>query len=133
MRRFSRFMPLTLLLLAAGCQNDSRLGPSGLPKGDIDHVVIIWMTDRGDEFAKKEILGDAKKLEKIPGVLRVAAGRVLTSDRAKVDNSYDIALIMTFANETDLRHYTEDKNQVQAMANILRYARDVKVYDVVAE
>ena len=134
MRPISRFLPVILLMLAAaGCQSAGRLGPSGLPKGAIAHVVVMWLTDRGDEFAKQEIISAGQKLEHIPGVTSVVAGRVLSSDRPKVDGSYDLTFIMTFSDESALRHFTENADQVAIMANVLRYTRDVKVYDVVAE
>jgi hypothetical protein len=136
MRRVYQILPLFLLVLvAAGCQPAAnRLGPEGLPKGTITHVVVIWMSDRGDEFEKKQIFYAAQKLDRVPGVLGIAAGRMLRSDGPKVDNTFDIAFLMTFRNEDDLRHFLQDATQVEIMTNsVMRYARDVKVYDMLTE
>lgn len=135
MRRFSQLLPVILLALTAvGCQiGQGRLGPSGLPTGGIAHIVVIWMTDRGDEFAKKQLLADAKKLESVPGVVAVAAGRMLPSDRANVDKSFDIAFVITFRDEAALKQYAKEKTQLDTMTDVARFAREIKVYDAVAD
>lgn len=138
MHLFRRFLPailLMLMLVTAGCETGAgRLGPSGAPKGVLTRVVIIWMYDRGDEHARSEMFLAAQKIQHVPGVLSIVAGRVLSSDRPKVDNSYDLAFVMTFRNESDLRHVNEDPTYVALKKDVLdRYTRDFKIYDFIAE
>jgi hypothetical protein len=127
-----RLTSILLLLSAIGCQSEDRLGPSGLPQGTVTHVVFISLYDRADKMAQNEILAAGQKLEKISGVIRVSGGVVLPSNRAGVDNSFDVAFVMTFRNEADLNHYLDDPAQVSIKQTVLdRYAKKYVVYDFV--
>jgi hypothetical protein len=136
MYSLSRFLPAILLMfVTVGCvPGTGRLGPSGEAKGTLNHVVIVWLYDRGDEHARSEMFLAAQKMEHIPGVVSVVAGQVLSSDRPKVDNSYDLAFVMTFRDEADLRHFQENPTFLSLKKDVLdRYTKDVKVYDFIAE
>jgi len=123
-----------MLFCAIGCQPEDRLGPSGLPKGTVTHVVFIWLYDRADHTAQNEVVMAGRKLEKISGVQKVIGGVVLPTNKPSVDNSFDVALVMTFRNESDLNRYLQDPGYLAIKKNILdRYARKFLVYDFIAQ
>jgi hypothetical protein len=136
MHPLSRFLPAILLMLVtAGCQTGAaRLGPEGEAKGTLNHVVMVWLYDRGDEHARNEMFLAAQKMQHMPGVVSVVAGHVLSSERPKVDNSYDLAFVMTFRDEADLRRFQESQAFLTLKHDVLdRYTKDLKVYDFIAE
>lgn len=135
MRLPLRFAPLAILIFAMiGCQPADRLGPSGLPLGTVTHVVVIWLYDRADKTAQNEILMAGRKLEKLSGVASVTGGVVLPSNRPTVDNSFDVAFVMTFHSESDLNRYLNDPAHLQIKKDVLdRYAKKYLVYDFVAQ
>jgi hypothetical protein len=61
------------------------------------HIVIFW-TKPEVPNAADELLAAAKKyLQGLPGILQFHAGRMVPSERPVVDQSYQVALNMTFA------------------------------------
>ncbi|HET6246316.1 MAG TPA: Dabb family protein [Tepidisphaeraceae bacterium] len=136
MKHAYRAFPLALLLLAlAGCQSQPRhIGPSAMPTGGVTHIVIMWLNDPSDLDARDEIIATGKKLETIPGVVSVSAGRMLPSGRPVVDTSYDVAFAMTFNNVDDMKAYLENPLHKQLKTEVLdRYVKKYLVYDFVAE
>ena len=62
------------------------------------HVVIFW-TDPAQPNAINELLAGAEKyLKPIPGVLHYHVGKMVGSHRPVVDQSYQVALNLVFAN-----------------------------------
>ena len=63
------------------------------------HVVIFW-TDPAKPNAVAELLAGAEKyLRPIPGVLHFHVGKMASSHRPVVDQSYQVALNLAFPNK----------------------------------
>ena len=60
------------------------------------HVVIFWTDPAHPRAADDLLAGMAKYLKPIPGVLQFHAGKMVPSQRAVVDQSYQIALNLVF-------------------------------------
>ncbi len=136
MRSFSRLViVLALMVSAVSCQpKEPSLSNEAIPKGSVSHVVVIWLYDRTDETAKREIMSAGRKLEKVQGVVTLTGGEVVPSERPMVDSSFDVAFVMTFKDENDLNHYVNDPAHLEIKRNVLdRYAKQVKIYDFVAQ
>ncbi len=74
------------------------------------HVVIFW-TKPGLANAADELLaGMERYLKPIPGVLSFHAGRMARSHRAVVDQTYQVALNLTFPDKQ-----TQDAYQVHPL------------------
>ncbi|MDB5292546.1 MAG: hypothetical protein JWL69_3787 [Phycisphaerales bacterium] len=133
MRLLLRLLPAMLLsILAASCA--SPLQQASRQKGIVTHVVICWLYDRSDETALKEVTEASGKLRDIPGVLNVSVGRMLPSDRAGVDNSFDLAIVVTLADEAALQRYLKDPKHLALRKAVLeRYVPTVRIYDAVSE
>ena len=101
-----RVCPLLLLpvlgLFLVGCNTMPR---SINAAGQVQHVVICWLKPGGDRAA---VIQSANELAKIDGVLDVAVGGKIAGTRPMVENTFDIALIVTFQNEAALRAYEND-------------------------
>ena len=71
------------------------------------HVVFFW-TDPKKPAAADELLAGMKKyLTPIPGVLHFHAGKMAGSHRAVVDQSYQVALNLVFADKKTQDDYQE--------------------------
>lgn len=100
--------------------------------GQIKHVVVMWLKNPGDAVARKAVLDAGETLRGIPGVVDVAGGQVVPSDRAVVDSSYDVAFIVTLADAEALKNYGPHPIHQKAVKdaiqpNVARYV----VYDFV--
>lgn len=110
------------------------IGYMHAPRGTVTHIVIMSLYDRGDVTARDEIIAAADQLRRIPGIIAINAGRMLASDRAVVDKSFDVAYVVTLHDEGALQRYLVNPIHVTTKKNILdRYVRRYMVYDIVAE
>ena len=60
------------------------------------HVVIFWTKPENPRAAEELIAGAQKYLKPIPGVLHFHMGRMAKSQRPVVDQTYQVALNITF-------------------------------------
>ena len=73
------------------------------------HVVIFW-TNPNPNAANELIAGAEKYLKPIPGVINFHIGRMVPSHRPVVDQSYQVALNLTFPDKK-----TQDQYQVHPL------------------
>ena len=74
------------------------------------HVVIFWTKPELSNAADELVAGMEKYLRPIPGVLSFHVGRMVKSPRAVVDQSYQVALNLTFPDKA-----TQDAYQVDPL------------------
>ncbi|HEY9509508.1 MAG TPA: Dabb family protein [Verrucomicrobiae bacterium] len=94
------------------------------------HVVIFW-TDPAESSAAEEVVAGAEKfLKPIPGVLQFHVGKMAASHRPVVDQTYQVALNLIFADKK-----TQDEYQVHPLhlefveKCVRRFVKKVVVYD----
>jgi hypothetical protein len=61
------------------------------------HVVIFWTNPNQPKAAEELLAGAEKYLKPIPGILSFHVGRMASSHRPVVDQSYQVALNVQFA------------------------------------
>ena len=94
------------------------------------HVVIFW-TDPAQPNAANELIAGANKLLKpIPGVLQFHVGKMVPSHRAVVDQSYQVALNLTFPDKKTQDDYQAHPLHVEFVEKVFkRVCGKVVVYD----
>lgn len=107
---------LALCLALLGC---SALTPQP-QESRIHHVVLLWLKTPGDETARREILAASERLRRISGVMAMTSGVVVESDRPIVDDSFDVALTLSFRDQQALEHYLEHPLHRQLVTEIIR-------------
>ena len=63
------------------------------------HVVIFWTDPKNPKAAEALIAGAQNYLKAVPGVLTFHIGKMVPSHRPVVDQSYQVALNLTFPNK----------------------------------
>ncbi len=95
----------------------------------ITHVVIFWAEKPYGENRKK-LLAGAKMLAEIPGVLEFRAGTAISSARAVVDDSFAVAISMTFHSAAELDAYLAHPIHAKFVEECVRpLSRRFVVYD----
>jgi hypothetical protein len=74
------------------------------------HVVIFWAKPEDPKAADNLVSGMNRYLKPIPGVLQFHVGRMVPSERAVVDQSYQVALNIIFADKQ-----TQDAYQIHPL------------------
>ena len=94
------------------------------------HVVIFW-TDPANPKAADELLAGAEKyLRPIPGVLSYHVGRMVPSHRPVVDQSYQVALNLIFADKQSQDDYQVHPMHIDFVEKVFkRVCQKAVVYD----
>ena len=114
---------LAMFCLVAGCSNT-------VTDGTIHHLVFCWLKEPGNAAHRKSIRDVSLTFSEIPGVLDVRVGEGLPSDRPIVDDSYDVAIAVTFASEEDMNGYLKHPVHEAARTGVLLpLVERIVVYD----
>jgi hypothetical protein len=94
------------------------------------HVVIFW-TDPANAKAADELLaGMEKYLRPIPGVLHFHAGKMASSHRPVVDQTYQVALSITFPDKHAQDDYQTHPLHIEFVNSVFKKTcQKVVVYD----
>jgi Stress responsive A/B Barrel Domain len=94
------------------------------------HVVIFW-TDLDNPNAPDELLaGMEKYLRPIPGVLQFHAGKMARSHRPVVDQTYQVALTITFPDKKTQDDYQSHPLHLEFVDTVFKKTcKKVVVYD----
>jgi hypothetical protein len=74
------------------------------------HIVIFWSKPEDPKAADKLVAGMNHYLKPIPGVLQFHVGKMVPSERAVVDQTYQVALNVVFPDKQ-----TQDAYQVHPL------------------
>jgi hypothetical protein len=94
------------------------------------HIVIFW-TDPAIPTAAEELVAGANQyLRPIPGVLHFHVGRMASSHRPVVDQSYQVALNIVFPDKKTQDDYQVHPLHIDFVEKVLkRVCKRVVVYD----
>ncbi len=123
-----------VMLLACSALVSCSTG-GGAADSRVEHVVLLWQKRPGNTEDRAKIVASAKGFQKqIPGIQRLSVGTALPSERPVVDDSFDVGLVMTFANAADLAAYEKHPVHQEAVKNTLKpLAKKLLVYDIVTK
>ncbi|MCA8951444.1 MAG: Dabb family protein [Planctomycetes bacterium] len=131
MNRLSLVLAAVFVPVLASC---AAVGERRPPAGTVDHIVLIWLQQPGDQAAIARIEATAADLARaIDGIVDLNVGRALASDRDVVDDSFDVALVMRFRDAAAMNAYLVHPVHVRAVTEVLQpLTARLLVYDVVA-
>ena len=130
----SLFAGMCALVCASLFTSCASMCPAGKASpGQVEHVVLVWLKDAGNEAKRTELLALTKSFkQQIPGIISISAGTPLASDRPIVDDSFDLGLVMRFESKEALAAYEKHPVHVKAVKESLApAAKKLQVYDVV--
>jgi hypothetical protein len=127
---------LALAISAAALLSSCSTCPMGheiTSPSKVEHVVLIWLKKPGDQAAREQVIREAKKFQaEIREIKHLSVGIPLASERAVVDDSFDVGLVMRFANASDLSVYEKHPVHTESVASVLRpLSKKLLVYDIV--
>lgn len=128
MKAFVITLVATALLSTSSCVR-LQFGPRP-PEAGIHHVVLVWLKLSGNPSYRQQIISQSQRLEKIPGVISVNAGRSLFSNRDIVDHSFDVGLDITFETSEDLQNYLVHPDHLRFVDGIKPLVKRIVVYDI---
>ncbi|OQK18452.1 hypothetical protein AU255_11730 [Methyloprofundus sedimenti] len=93
------FLVLIFTVTISHAQEDSR----------VSHVVVVWLKEPGNTQMREQFINASRALETLPGVLSRHVSAVIPSDRPKVDDTFDVAVTVTFKNAEALKNYMRNQ------------------------
>ena len=94
------------------------------------HVVIFWTDPTLSNAADELIKGANQYLRPIPGVLHFHVGKMVTSHRPVVDQTYQVALNLVFPDKKSQDDYQVHPQHVEFVEKVFkRVCKRVVVYD----
>jgi hypothetical protein len=94
------------------------------------HVVIFWTDPANPKAADELLAGMEKYLRPIPGVLHFHAGKMASSHRPVVDQTYQVALNITFPDKQAQDDYQSHPRHIEFVNNVFKKTcQKVVVYD----
>ena len=127
-RRLGLIAGLVAGLLLAGC------GHCKLPAAEakLQHVVLCWLKNPGDQAVRQKIIELSKSFASIPGVISVRVGVAVPSERAIVDDSFDVGIIFSFADRESMQTYLEHPTHKNAVKDVIApLTSKIVVYDII--
>jgi hypothetical protein len=96
----------------------------------VEHIVILWLQDPGNAEQRARIISESQVLREIPGVTQLRAGGMLPSQRAIVDSSFDVALIVSLRDAADMADYLVHPIHAKLVGDTLKpLVKRIQVYD----
>lgn len=115
------------LLVTVNCNGSEIEAPK------IYHVVICWLKNPESESDRQKLIEATHSLKSIPGILSIEVGDMLPSERAIVDSSYDLGIIISFEDKESFRAFIDDPiHQKARKEKLVPLTSKAIVYDFVA-
>ena len=94
------------------------------------HIVIFWTDPTQPDAIDKLIAGANKYLKDIPGLVHFHVGRMATSQRPVVDQTYQVALNTVFTNKQAQDDYQIHPQHIEFVEKVFQQVcKQVRVYD----
>jgi hypothetical protein len=94
------------------------------------HVVIFWTDPNNAKAAEELVAGANKYLKGIPGILHFHVGKMASSPRPVVDQSYQVALNVIFADKKSQDDYQVHPLHIEFVEKVFKpVCKKVVVYD----
>lgn len=130
MKKLLLLLPV-LVILGFSCNSEK---PSTTPKEiTFVHTVFFWLNDSVTLQDRAYFEEGLVELGKVPSIAEYYYGKPAGTDRGVVDNSYDYAWIVHFANAADQDEYQEDPIHLEFIEKYNHLWEEVKVYDTILE
>ena len=86
----------------------------------VSHVVIVWLKEPGNAQMREKFINASRALETLPGVLSRHVSAVIPSDRPKVNDTFDVAVTVTFENAQALEKYMKSQKHKSMLKDQLK-------------
>ena len=116
-------VPLLIIIFSA---------PTFATEGEVTHIVLCWLNDKGNDSKIEEVIQVSRELSIIDSLREIKVGTALPSDRDIVDDSFDVGMVMSFADQQSLNSYLVHEEHVKRVKQVLApECAKVLIYDIV--
>ena len=125
-----RFWLMGLVLALSACAGPRPVSET-VPR--VHHVVLCWLKDPDSEADRHTLIEASRSLRNIPGVRELHVGPSLPSERAIVDDSFDVGLYFRFDSVEAMQRYLHHPDHVRAVRQVIApLTRQLRVHDFIS-
>ena len=130
-----RFGVLALALGALGFCSGCATAPKPAAAGKIYHVGLVWLNEPGNTAHRQQIVTAAHAFAReIPEVQFLSVGQSPPSSSPYVDASFDVCVVMQFADKAAMERYNQHPvHQKAAQEAFLPLSKKILFYDFISE
>jgi hypothetical protein len=100
----------------------------------VSHVVMVWLKEPGNEAQRLAFINASRELNDFPGIISRHVGVVQSSDRAIVDDTFDVAVTVTMKNKAAMKAYLNDPKHKKILKEKIKpLVNRVVAYDFVSQ
>ena len=100
----------------------------------ITHVVMVWLKEPGNETQRATFIKASEQLNDLPGIISRHVGVVQASERAIVDDTFDVAVTVTMESKAALKAYlNHPKHKKILKEKIKPLTNRVVAYDFISQ
>lgn len=131
----TRSARVAFALLAAAFLAGCATAPGPAAAGGLYHVGLVWLKEPGNAEHRREIVAAAHAFAReIPEVQSLAVGQPPPSESPYVDDSFDVCVVMRFADREAMERYNRHPVHVKAAQEaFLPRSRKILFYDFIPE
>ncbi|MCP5325611.1 MAG: Dabb family protein [Oceanospirillaceae bacterium] len=97
---------------------------------DINHLILVWQKKDTPAGQTSAFLQATEQLASIEQVKSLIIRTAIESERPVVDDSFDYAVLMTFASQEDMQHYQDHPQHVQFLNDHVKGKMEkIVIYD----
>ncbi|MDF1581733.1 MAG: Dabb family protein [Methyloprofundus sp.] len=86
----------------------------------VSHVIVVWLKEASNAQMREQFIKASRALEQLPGVLSRHVSAVIASDLPKVDDTFDVAVTVTFENAEALKNYMQSQKHKKMLDEQLK-------------
>ena len=102
--------------------------------GPVTHVVLVWLKDPGNAAMRSKFVAASKALNDLPGIVNRQVGIVMPSDRAIVDDTFDVGMTVTLKNKKAMQAYMQNPKHKKIVQEQLKpMVNRIVIYDFISE
>ena len=100
----------------------------------VTHVVMVWLKNPGNVADRNAFIKASEKLNALPGIVSRHVGVVKASDRAIVDDTFDVAVTVTMESEAALQAYLKNPKHKKVLKEEIKpLTNRVVAYDFISQ
>lgn len=125
---------LLLQIILLGFLSFTTFSVSAKENNKVTHVVMVWLNNAGNKADRAAFIKASEELNDLPGIISRHVGVSQKSDRAIVDDTFDVAVTVTMKNKAALDAYlNHPKHKRILKGKIKPLINRVVVYDFISQ
>ena len=102
--------------------------------GPVTHVVLVWLKEPGNAAMRSKFVAASKALNDLPGIVNRQVGIVMPSDRAIVDDTFDVGMTVTLKNKKAMQAYIQNPKHKKIIQEQLKpLVNRIVAYDFISD